>query len=216
MTKAPDPLDPALPVGDARDAEQRRIAEAREALTKLATGGAGEVARRLAQRISGWWPSSTPRTSSRPSTARHDHNLTRSPPCSPGCVPVPASGARPPNWLDKPAGPSAAGRAARPAPTARRPWILVWLYGSDGMLSSMKTTVNLPDELLREAQELARRERTTLKDLIETGLRTVVAQRSATSAFALTDASVDGNGLQQEFRGARWDQIRDAIYRQPA
>lgn len=84
------------------------------------------------------------------------------------------------------------------------------------MVSSMKTTVNLPDELLREAQELARRERTTLKDLIETGLRTVVAQRSGGSQFVLADAGVDGNGLQQEFRGARWEQIRDAIYQQPA
>lgn len=85
------------------------------------------------------------------------------------------------------------------------------------MVSHMKTTVNLPDELLREAQALARRERTTLKELIETGLRSVVAQRTGgSSRFALADASVEGNGLQQEFRGARWDQIRDTIYQQPA
>jgi predicted transcriptional regulator len=32
---------------------------------------------------------------------------------------------------------------------------------------SMKTTVNLPDELVREAQEVARRERTMLRELIE-------------------------------------------------
>ncbi|HJQ48632.1 MAG TPA: type II toxin-antitoxin system VapB family antitoxin [Amycolatopsis sp.] len=80
----------------------------------------------------------------------------------------------------------------------------------------MKTTVNLPDELLREAQQLARREGTTLKELIETGLRTVVRQRTGESSFQLEDASVDGRGLQAEFRGARWDQIRDAIYEQPA
>lgn len=76
----------------------------------------------------------------------------------------------------------------------------------------MKTTVNLPDELLNEAQELARREGTTLKELIETGLRTVVKQRSAEPPFVLTDASVDGHGLQQGFRGAGWEQVRDAIY----
>jgi Bacterial antitoxin of type II TA system, VapB len=78
----------------------------------------------------------------------------------------------------------------------------------------MKTTVNLPDELIREAQELATRERTTLKELIETGLRTVIKQRSAEPPFVLEDASVDGNGLQPEFRGAGWEQIRDAIYQQ--
>jgi hypothetical protein len=76
----------------------------------------------------------------------------------------------------------------------------------------MKTTVNLPDELLREAQELARREQTTVKELIETGLRAVIKQRSRESSFALPDASVDGRGLQSEFRGAHWEQIRDAIY----
>lgn len=80
------------------------------------------------------------------------------------------------------------------------------------MVSHMKTTVNLSDELLREAQELAHRERTTLKELIETGLRTVVAQRTSEDYFVLADASVGGNGLQPEFRAARWDQIRDAIY----
>lgn len=84
------------------------------------------------------------------------------------------------------------------------------------MVSHMKTTVNLPDELMREAQELARRERTTLKELIETGLRTVVKQRSGESQFVLKDASVDGHGLQPEFRGASWEQLRDTIYQQPA
>ncbi|MBO0881478.1 MAG: type II toxin-antitoxin system VapB family antitoxin [Mycobacterium sp.] len=80
----------------------------------------------------------------------------------------------------------------------------------------MKTTVNLPDELLREAQELARRERTTLRDLIETGLRTMVRQSASASSFDLADASVDGRGLQTAFRDASWQQIRDTIYNQPA
>jgi len=79
----------------------------------------------------------------------------------------------------------------------------------------MKTTVNLPDELLREAQELAHRERTTLRELIETGLRAVVKQRSTTSRFTLADASVDGKGLQPALRGASWEQIRNTIYDHP-
>ncbi|BBX97391.1 type II toxin-antitoxin system VapB family antitoxin [Mycobacterium lacus] len=79
----------------------------------------------------------------------------------------------------------------------------------------MKTNVNLPDELLREAQELARRERTTLRELIETGLCTVVKQRSGSSSLVLTDASVDGQGLQPAFRGASWDKIRDTVYGHP-
>ena len=80
----------------------------------------------------------------------------------------------------------------------------------------MKTTVNLPDELLREAQELARREKTTLRELIETGLRAVIKERSGESTFTLADASVDGRGLQPEFRDASWEQIRDAVYERPS
>jgi hypothetical protein len=80
----------------------------------------------------------------------------------------------------------------------------------------MKTTVNLPDDLVREAQELARRDRTTLRELIESGLRVVVKQRSSDPSFTLADAGVDGRGLQPAFRGAPWGQIRDAIYDHPA
>jgi hypothetical protein len=76
----------------------------------------------------------------------------------------------------------------------------------------MKTTVNLPDELVRECQDLARRQRTTLRELIETGLRAVVKQRCGDSPFVLDDASVDGQGLQPAFRDAAWNQIRDTIY----
>lgn len=84
------------------------------------------------------------------------------------------------------------------------------------MVDHMKTTVNLPDELMREAQELAQREHTTLKALIETGLRTVIRQRTGEPPFVLTDASVDGHGLRPAFRDARWEQIRDEIYQRPA
>ena len=80
----------------------------------------------------------------------------------------------------------------------------------------MKTTVNLPDELFREAQQLARREQTTLRELIESGLRAVIKQRSGAESFVLTDASVDGQGLQPAFRGASWETIRDEIYANPA
>jgi hypothetical protein len=80
----------------------------------------------------------------------------------------------------------------------------------------MKTTVNLPDELLRTAQEIARRDSTTVTELIETGLRSELKQRSGESTFVLEDASVDGQGLQPAFRDAGWEQVRDAIYSQPA
>lgn len=84
------------------------------------------------------------------------------------------------------------------------------------MVGNMKTTVNLSDQLLHEAQELARRDGTTLRELIETGLRTVVRQRSRHARFTLPDASVDGRGVQPAYRDASWEQIRSAIYGSPA
>lgn len=84
------------------------------------------------------------------------------------------------------------------------------------MVTHMKTTVNLPDELVREAQELARRERTTMRELIETGLRAVLKQRSTGASFVLADLSVDGRGPRPAFRGASWEHIRDSIYGHPA
>ena len=76
----------------------------------------------------------------------------------------------------------------------------------------MKTTVDLPEALVREAQDVARAEGTTLRALVEDGLRVVLERRRSAARFRLPDASVGGNGLRAEFRGAGWDDVRAAIY----
>jgi hypothetical protein len=76
----------------------------------------------------------------------------------------------------------------------------------------MKTTVDLPDALVHEAQEVARAEGTTLRTLVEDGLRVALERRRSGSRFRLPDASVDGNGLRPEFRDAGWDELRAAAY----
>jgi len=80
------------------------------------------------------------------------------------------------------------------------------------MVSRMKTTVELPEALLRAAQQVAREEHTTLKALIEAGLRAVLAEREQQRGFVLRDASVGGKGVQPGFRDAGWEQVREAIY----
>jgi hypothetical protein len=80
------------------------------------------------------------------------------------------------------------------------------------MVSCMKTTVDLPDELLLEARRVARQEHTTLRSLLEEGLRAVIARHHEAGQFALRDASVSGNGLHPEFREAGWAEIREASY----
>jgi predicted transcriptional regulator len=76
----------------------------------------------------------------------------------------------------------------------------------------MKTTVELPDELLREAQELARAEGTTMRSVLEEGLRTVIARHRRAQGFSLRDASVDGRGLRPDVAEAGWDKIRELSY----
>lgn len=79
-------------------------------------------------------------------------------------------------------------------------------------MTHMKTTVELPDDLLREAQHLARAEGTTMKSLLEEGLRAVIARHRVTGQFVLRDASVGGSGRTAEFADASWERIREASY----
>jgi hypothetical protein len=76
----------------------------------------------------------------------------------------------------------------------------------------MKTTLDISDPLLREAQRLAGRNGTTLRALVETGLRQVVADSKKRRRFRLRDASFKGRGLRPELRDADWDRLRDLIY----
>jgi hypothetical protein len=76
----------------------------------------------------------------------------------------------------------------------------------------MKTTVEIPDSLAEEAKAVARREKTTLRALIETGLRQVLRERRRRSRFQLRDAGFGGRGLQPGFRDGDWRAIRDAAY----
>ena len=66
--------------------------------------------------------------------------------------------------------------------------------------------------MAREAKALAAREHTTLRELIEAGLRAILRERRKKGGFRLRDASFGGNGLQAEFRGADWERLREAAY----
>lgn len=77
----------------------------------------------------------------------------------------------------------------------------------------MKTTVEISDALLDEARKVAARDGTTLKVLIEQGLRKVVAERRRRSGgFRLRKASFKGTGLQPGVTGASWERIREMAY----
>jgi len=76
----------------------------------------------------------------------------------------------------------------------------------------MKTTIEIADSLLTDAKCVAMEDHTTLRALVEEGLRHVLDQRRQRKPFKLRDASVGGRGLKPEFAGAGWGKIRDSIY----
>jgi hypothetical protein len=79
------------------------------------------------------------------------------------------------------------------------------------MVTHMKTTIEISDAILERARAVAAREGTTLRALVEDGLRQVLRNRRA-SKFQLRDASVGGNGLTPEFQSTSWERLREAIY----
>jgi hypothetical protein len=76
----------------------------------------------------------------------------------------------------------------------------------------MKTTIQISDSIFEEARKLAARENTTMKALVEEGLRKVVSERKRKEPFQLRKATFKGRGLQSRFAGSSWEQIRDASY----
>ena len=76
----------------------------------------------------------------------------------------------------------------------------------------MKTTVEIPDAVLREARRVAIQEKTTVRALIVDGLRRVLTERRRKGTFRLRKASFKGNGLHPDLAGASWEKIRDTIY----
>ena len=76
----------------------------------------------------------------------------------------------------------------------------------------MKTTIDLSDELANKAKAYAVRKHTTLRAVIEQGIRQVLRNERSASRFKLRDASFGGNGLQKEYKDADWAKIREAAY----
>jgi len=76
----------------------------------------------------------------------------------------------------------------------------------------MKTTVDLPQSLLEEAKKLAANHRTTVKALIEEGLRRVIGEHQRPGKFRLRKATFKGEGLQPDMEGASWETMRERAY----
>jgi hypothetical protein len=74
----------------------------------------------------------------------------------------------------------------------------------------MKTTVELPDALFREAKEYAARNGITFREVVERGLQDVLhASRPSNRRFRLKTITTKGEGLICD---GDWTTIRSLIY----
>jgi hypothetical protein len=76
----------------------------------------------------------------------------------------------------------------------------------------MKTTIEIADPILREARKVANREGTTVRSLVEEGLRRVLAEKGRKPPFRLRLVTCGGRGLRPEVQNMSWDEIRDMTY----
>ena len=82
----------------------------------------------------------------------------------------------------------------------------------------MKTSLEIEDGLFLKAKELAARKSTTVRRLVERGLRQVLAEEDAkhgAEPYRLEDLSVTGKGLQSGLDPENWQQIRAMAYGYP-
>jgi len=80
------------------------------------------------------------------------------------------------------------------------------------MVTHMKTTVEISDALLTAARKVAEREGSTLRELVEEGLRRVLREKSVRKEFALRRASFRGNGIDPHVSEGSWERTRELIY----
>jgi len=81
------------------------------------------------------------------------------------------------------------------------------------MGTHMKTTIDIADSLLADARRLAAERNTTLRAVVESGLRQVLAERrQRREPFRLRRATFKGKGLRHELQGEPFERLRDLAY----
>jgi hypothetical protein len=86
-------------------------------------------------------------------------------------------------------------------------------YGDMAHDCSMKTTIDISDHLLNRAKEVARRDKSTLKELTEEGLELALARHDFRKSRQVKPVVFSGQGLSPEFQGKSWAEIRNEIYK---
>lgn len=80
------------------------------------------------------------------------------------------------------------------------------------MVTHMKTTIDISYSLFEAAKKAAAKEGTTLRALVELGLRRVLEEKKRSQVFRLRKASFRGEGLQDSVKNRSWEEIRELSY----
>ena len=80
------------------------------------------------------------------------------------------------------------------------------------MVTRMKTTIELPDDLVAQVRDVAREEHTTMRELMIEGLRHALERRQATGRAEFVFPTYAGSGLAEGIIGA---EIIDVSYGLP-
>ncbi len=83
------------------------------------------------------------------------------------------------------------------------------IYGFYRMVTHMKTTVEIADALLREAERIAAKEPITVRALLEEGLRRTLEDYGSKPRFRLRDASYGQGGLRAALKESCWKRLRE-------
>lgn len=81
------------------------------------------------------------------------------------------------------------------------------------MVTHMKTTIEIADDLLARARRVAARERKTLRQLVEEALRQRLARPKVAPAFRLKKHAFAGDGRGPVVAEGQWETVRDLAYR---
>ncbi len=81
------------------------------------------------------------------------------------------------------------------------------------MVTHMKTTIDLADDVLTKAKEEARRDGKTLRQVVEQALRQHLTASKPHGSFRLRRHPFNGKGRQPGVAEGDWASVRDLIHR---
>lgn len=76
----------------------------------------------------------------------------------------------------------------------------------------MKTTIEISDNLLIQAKQLAHEQKVTLRSIVEEGLTKTLQERAQLRDQPIQPVVFEGNGLKTDFKDASWQAMREAAY----